>query len=52
VVVPAGAEKAVELNADKISLLIIHQPKLWWPNGYGKANLYQIRMQYSEGNAG
>ncbi|SDG06123.1 glycoside hydrolase family 2 protein [Mucilaginibacter gossypii] len=50
VVVLAGAEKAVELNADKISQLIIHQPKLWWPNGYGKANLYRIRMQYAEGN--
>jgi beta-galactosidase/beta-glucuronidase len=49
VVVPASAEKEVELNADKISQLIIRQPELWWPNGYGKANLYRIRLQYAEG---
>jgi beta-galactosidase/beta-glucuronidase len=47
--IAANAEKGVELTADKISQLIIRQPKLWWPNGYGKANLYRIRLQYAEG---
>jgi hypothetical protein len=46
--VAANSGKAVELNADKISQLIIRQPKLWWPNGYGKANLYRIRLQYAD----
>jgi beta-galactosidase/beta-glucuronidase len=49
--VPANAGKSVELNADKISQLLIKQPKLWWPNGYGKANLYRIRLQYGNGAA-
>ncbi|RWY51007.1 glycoside hydrolase family 2 protein [Mucilaginibacter gilvus] len=49
--VPANGGKAVELNADKISQLLIRQPKLWWPNGYGRANLYRIRLQYGNGAA-
>jgi beta-galactosidase/beta-glucuronidase len=47
--VPANAGKNVELNADKISQLLIKQPRLWWPNGYGRANLYRIRLQYGTG---
>lgn len=49
--VPASNGRAVELSGDKISQLLIHQPKLWWPNGYGKANLYRIRLQYANGAA-
>jgi beta-galactosidase/beta-glucuronidase len=49
--VPANAGKNVELNADNISQLLIKQPKLWWPNGYGRANLYLIRLQYGNGAA-
>jgi len=42
----------VDLNADAVNELTIHQPHLWWPNGYGKANLYRIRLQYiNEGGA-
>ena len=38
----------VALNADKVAQLLIHQPHLWWPNGYGKPNLYRIRLQYAD----
>jgi beta-galactosidase/beta-glucuronidase len=48
--VKAGEAKAVSLNPAKNSALYIRNPKLWWPNGYGRANLYRIRLQYS--NAG
>jgi hypothetical protein len=41
--------KNITLTADNISQLLIRQPKLWWPNGYGRANLYRIRMQYANG---
>ena len=27
--------------------LALSNPNLWWPNGYGKPNLYRIRLQYS-----
>jgi hypothetical protein len=42
-----NAASVVELNPENTSDLIISNPHLWWPNGYGKPNLYRIRMQYS-----
>jgi hypothetical protein len=48
--VSANSATDVALNADKIDQLIIRQPHLWWPNGYGRANLYRIRLQYSDAN--
>ena len=43
-----GTAKEVSLDADKVSQLLIRQPHLWWPNGYGRANLYRIRLQYTD----
>ena len=40
----------VLLTADKIPELNIKQPVLWWPNGYGKPNLYRVRIQYLRGS--
>jgi len=37
----------VDLNAENTKELNIVNPALWWPNGYGKPNLYRIRMQYA-----
>ncbi len=45
--VAPGASTIVELNADNIKQLLINKPHLWWPNNYGRANLYRIRIQYS-----
>ena len=42
--------KQVGFNADEVSQLLIHQPKLWWPNGYGRANLYRISLKYTDNN--
>ncbi|MFD1257806.1 beta galactosidase jelly roll domain-containing protein [Mucilaginibacter terrae] len=44
--VKAGEAKSVSLTPAQVSELYIGNPKLWWPNGYGKANLYRIRLQY------
>ncbi len=37
----------VTINLDKryFPQLSIHRPKLWWPNGYGEANLYQCHLE-------
>ncbi|HEY3372546.1 MAG TPA: glycoside hydrolase family 2 TIM barrel-domain containing protein [Prolixibacteraceae bacterium] len=43
---PAGATTEVDLNAGNTVSLNIQQPHLWWPVGYGKANLYRIRLKY------
>jgi len=39
----------VDLNADNTKELNIASPNLWWPNGYGKPNLYRMRLLYSNG---
>ena len=51
VTVKAGANMVVDLNALNTAELLIKQPKLWWPNGYGKASLYRIDIQYKTNGA-
>lgn len=29
--------------------LVLKNPKLWWPNGYGPHNLYQLHLQFVSG---
>ena len=48
--VNSNSFKQVGFTADEVSQLIIHQPKLWWPNGYGRANLYRINLKYTDNN--
>jgi beta-galactosidase/beta-glucuronidase len=38
----------IDLNGENTTELNIQNPVLWWPNGYGKPNLYRIRLQYSD----
>jgi mannosylglycoprotein endo-beta-mannosidase len=47
--------KTVKLAANKTSLvelpdLVLDNPKLWWPNGYGPQNLYNIKLQFVSAN--
>ena len=37
----------VDLNPSNTKELNISMPGIWWPNGYGKPNLYRIRLQFS-----
>ena len=37
----------IDLNGDNTKELNISNPMLWWPNGYGRPNLYRIRFQYA-----
>jgi len=46
VTIAAASKMLVELNADNTKQLLVKQPHLWWPNGYGTANLYRIHLQY------
>ena len=41
------ASNMVELNTGNSPELEISKPSIWWPNGYGKQNLYRIRLQFS-----
>nr|WP_319510277.1 discoidin domain-containing protein [uncultured Draconibacterium sp.] len=40
VTIEAGATETVYMNRKKLKQLILKNPKLWWPNGYGDPNLY------------
>ena len=28
--------------------IVVEKPRLWWPNGYGKQNLYQLTVAFSD----
>ena len=50
VAVGREASNVIEMNAGSIKELNISKPGIWWPNGYGKANLYRIHLQYINGS--
>jgi len=50
VTLPAG-ETAILLAPSEFAQLSVQHPRLWWPNGYGKPNLYTLHLSFSEGAA-
>ncbi|MFL6549285.1 MAG: glycosyl hydrolase 2 galactose-binding domain-containing protein [Povalibacter sp.] len=48
VTVPPG-ETTVSLAPQEFKQLLITQPRLWWPNGYGTQELYQLKLQFQAG---
>jgi len=46
------AGRVTELKFDKMQFeqLVIDNPKLWWPNGYGDQNLYTCDFQVKSGD--
>lgn len=43
----AGEEsKTIQLDATNHPELHLEQPKLWWPKGYGTANLYDVELSF------
>jgi hypothetical protein len=41
----------VNLNSENTRELNFSQPHLWWPNGYGRPDLYRIKIQYNGPNS-
>ncbi len=39
----------VELAGEAVASLVVDNPQLWWPNGYGKQNLYQLDVTLENG---
>jgi hypothetical protein len=50
VTLPPG-ESTVKLTPAEFAQLTIQHPRLWWPNGYGKPELYKLRLAFNS-NAG
>ncbi len=48
-VVPAHSSPKVTLDSRDFRDLIIENPRLWWPNGYGDPNLYTAELTVSDG---
>ncbi len=46
VTVPPG-ESTVKLAPAEFSQLTVQHPRLWWPNGYGKPELYRLKLEFS-----
>lgn len=43
-------EKTVVFSPETFKALNIKNPKLWWPNGYGAPNLYDLELKAGTGN--
>jgi hypothetical protein len=40
------SSQMVSLDAKNTPSLHVNNPKLWWPNGYGPQNLYQLHLSF------
>jgi Exo-beta-D-glucosaminidase Ig-fold domain/Concanavalin A-like lectin/glucanases superfamily/Glycosyl hydrolases family 2/Glycosyl hydrolases family 2, sugar binding domain/Glycosyl hydrolases family 2, TIM barrel domain len=49
VTLPPG-KSSVKLAPPEFAPLSVQRPRLWWPNGYGKPELYTLNLSFSEGN--
>ncbi len=49
--IDASGSKEISLTAADTKELLIHQPHLWWPLGYGAPNLYRIHLKWVDGDA-
>ncbi len=47
----APGETVVKLTPGEFSQLHVQGPRLWWPNGYGRPDLYHLKLQVSVGGA-
>jgi hypothetical protein len=45
----APGRSQVAFDANEFPQLKLKEPRLWWPNGYGPANLYPLKITVHEG---
>jgi hypothetical protein len=46
VTVAPGETKSVSFMPEDFSQLKVQHPRLWWPNGYGKPELYHLQLSF------
>ncbi len=44
ITIQGGEKKRVIFSPDEFAQLHISSPRLWWPNGYGKPDLYDLQL--------
>lgn len=50
VTLKAGESKTVSFTPKEFSQLTVKHPRLWWPNGYGKPELYHLKLSFVTDN--
>ncbi|MGA2810199.1 MAG: LamG-like jellyroll fold domain-containing protein [Candidatus Acidiferrum sp.] len=48
VTLPPGSS-LLKLTPAEFGQLTVRQPRLWWPNGYGKQELYHLKVAFEQG---
>jgi hypothetical protein len=48
--VSPGRSADIRLDKEQFNQLVIDNPRLWWPNGYGEPNLYTCRLSLAVGD--
>jgi hypothetical protein len=48
ITIGANGATSLRFTAADIPALLVHNPHLWWPNGYGDPNLYRIRLRFTD----
>jgi beta-galactosidase/beta-glucuronidase len=46
----APGPTSLKLTPAEFKQLTVQQPRLWWPNGYGKQDLYHLKVTFDQGN--
>jgi len=46
-----SGKHSVKLSPSEFSQLIVRHPHLWWPNGYGKPELYTLHLTFTAGTS-
>jgi beta-mannosidase len=46
----AHTAKFISLTSKDFPQLLVKNPKLWWPNGYGPQNLYSLNLSFNIAN--
>jgi hypothetical protein len=46
VTISSSESKAIMLDSSTFPYFHLKNPKLWWPNGYGKQNLYDVKLEF------
>ncbi|GAC1662926.1 MAG: glycoside hydrolase family 2 [Candidatus Acidiferrum sp.] len=44
----APGSTTLKLTSAEFKQLAVRNPRLWWPNGYGKPELYHLKISFSE----
>lgn len=46
VTLASGETKTITFNSSHFPQLTVENPRLWWPNGYGRPELYHLQLRF------